>query len=472
MINLIINGLDKEEHVEEIKEVFLKLAKEKGIRYGELRLEESEVTNISFRGKELEELSISKSRGGNIRILGKCGWGFISFNDVNPKSIVDYFEEAYNASRLIVGEDIDIEYTGPVLDKVIIPMKRDFREVTLEEKKRILSEYNDIMLKFSPKIQSTVVRYGDRFTRRYFVNTEGTDIVQERGDISSVLVALAKEGDLVEQYHYSLGGIEGFQIMEDLHDKASHTAEMAVKLLSAPVVKGGEYTVVLDPRLAGVFIHEAFGHLSEADHVYENERLRELMVIGKRFGPDFLNVVDDPTYSNLRGSYKYDDEGISTRKTYLIKEGILSGRLHSRETAKKMGEQITGNARAINYRFQPIVRMSNTFIEPGRYSFEELISDIKYGIYAVGAYGGQTSMEMFTFSAQEGYIIENGKIGDMVRDVVLTGNVFTTLQNVEGIGNDLQFSQGGGCGKGGQSPLPVATGSPHIRIRNVVVGGR
>lgn len=458
--------------MEEIKEVFLRLAREKGIRYGELRLEESEVTSISFRGKELEELSVSKSRGGNIRILGRYGWGFVSFNDISYKSIEDYFDQAYRASNLILGKDLEIEHSGPVVDRVIVPMKKDFRGIPLEEKKKLLEEYNNIMLSFSPKIQSTQVRYTDRFTKRYFINTEGVDVIQERGDIAGVLFALAKEGDLVEQYHYSLGGIDGFQIIEGLHDKALHTAEMAVRLLSAPVVKGGEYTVVLDQRLAGVFIHEAFGHLSEADHVYENEKLKELMVIGKRFGPDFLNVIDDPTYPGLRGSYKYDDEGVLSRKTYLIKNGILSGRLHSRETARKMGESVTGNARAINYRFQPIVRMSNTYIEPGIYSFEDLISDIKYGIYAVGAYGGQTSMEMFTFSAQEGYIIENGSLGDLVRDVVLTGNVFTTLQNIEGIGNDLEFSQGGGCGKGGQSPLPVSTGSPHIRIRNVVVGGR
>ncbi len=458
--------------MEEIKEIFLKLSKEKDVRYGELRVEESEITSISFRGKDLEELSVSKSKGGNIRILGRYGWGFVSFNEINPKSIRDYFDQAYRASNLILGEDLDIEYSGPVVDRVVIPMEKDFRGVPLEEKKRLLSEYNNIMLSFNPKIQSTQVRYNDRFTKRYFFNTEGVDIVQERGDIAGVLVAIAKEGDLVEQYHFSTGGIGGFQIIEGLHNEALHTAEMAVKLLSAPVVKGGEYTVVLDQRLAGVFIHEAFGHLSEADHVYENERLKELMVIGKKFGPDFLNVVDDPTYQGLRGSYKYDDEGVLAGKTYLIKDGVLVGRLHSRETAKKMGERITGNARAINYRFQPIVRMSNTYIEPENYSFEELISDIKYGIYAVGAYGGQTSMEMFTFSAQEGYIIENGKIGDMVRDVVLTGNVFVTLQNIEGIGNDLKFSQGGGCGKGGQSPLPVSTGSPHIRIRNVVIGGR
>jgi TldD protein len=458
--------------MEDIKDIFLKLAKEKGVRYAELRIEESEVNSIAFRGKELEEFSVSSSRGGNIRILGKNGWGFISFNEIHPASIREYFEQAYIASNLITGSPIDIEYLPPVSERVVFPMKKDFRGVALDEKKKLLGEYNEIMLKFNPKIQSTQVRYSDRFIKRHYINTEGTDIIQERGDISSIFVALARESDLVEQYHYSFGGIDGFQIMEGLHKEALNTADMAVKLLSSPVVKGGEYTVVLDPRLAGVFIHEAFGHLSESDFVYENERLKELMVIGKRFGPEFLNVVDDPTYPGLRGSYKYDDEGTPTRKTYLIREGILTGRLHSRETAKKMNESTTGNARAISYRFQPIVRMSNTFIEPKDYSFNDLISDIKYGIYAVGAYGGQTAMEMFTFSAQEGYIIENGKIGDLVRDVVLTGNVFTTLQNIEGIGNDLRFSQGGGCGKGGQSPLPVATGSPHIRIRNVVVGGR
>jgi TldD protein len=243
-------------------------------------------------------------------------------------------------------------------------------------------------------------------------------------------------------------------------------------MLSAPYAKGGEYTVVLDPVLAGVFVHEAFGHLSESDFVYENDRMREIMVLGKTFGSPELNIIDSASVPRLRGSFKYDDEGVPATKTYLIREGKLVGRLHSRETAAKMNEKPTGNARAINYRHPPIVRMTNTYIEPRSASFEDIIGDIKEGIYAQNWYGGVTSMEMFTFSAGEAYMIRNGKLAEAVRPVVLTGNVFNTLKNIDAIGNDLDMNQGGGCGKGGQMPLPVSNGSPHIRIRQCLVGGR
>jgi TldD protein len=137
-----------------------------------------------------------------------------------------------------------------------------------------------------------------------------------------------------------------------------------------------------------------------------------------------------------------------------------------------MGEKPTGNARAINYLFPPIVRMTNTFIESGGASFEEMLGEIEEGVYVRDWYGGMTSLEMFTFSAGEAYTIRNGKLAGLLRPVVLTGNVFVTLSNIDAIGNDLDMNQGGGCGKGGQFPLPVSNGSPHIRIRHCVIGGR
>ena len=196
------------------------------------------------------------------------------------------------------------------------------------------------------------------------------------------------------------------------------------------------------------------------------------MKLGKKFGCDELNVVDGAAVAGLRGSYKYDDEGVPSEKTYLIREGVLTGRLHSRETAKKMNEKVSGNARAISYRFPPIVRMTNTYIEPRSVTFNDMIGDIREGIYVKNWYGGTTSMEMFTFSAGEAYMIRNGKIAETLRPVVLTGNVFNTLMNIDAIGNDLDMNQGGGCGKGGQSPLPVSNGSPHIRIQHCLIGGR
>ncbi|MCL5027101.1 MAG: TldD/PmbA family protein, partial [Chloroflexi bacterium] len=145
---------------------------------------------------------------------------------------------------------------------------------------------------------------------------------------------------------------------------------------------------------------------------------------------------------------------------------------HSRETAGKMGEAPTGNDRAIGYQYPPIVRMTNTYILPGSVSFADMISGIKEGVYAKGSFGGETRMEMFTFSAEEAYMIRNGAIAEPVRGALLSGNVFVTLANIDAIGNDLEWNQGGGCGKGGQSPLPVGDGSPHIRISRCVVGGR
>jgi TldD protein len=304
------------------------------------------------------------------------------------------------------------------------------------------------------------------------LNSAGSFITQERADVTIRAVAVAAKDGEVQQAGLSEGSRDDFRPIRKLHKDIKQLAQRAVEMLTVPTIKGGQYTVVLDPILAGVFVHEAFGHLSESDFVYENAQLKEIMTLGKVFGGSHLNIIDSASKPGLRGSFKFDDEGTRSTKTYLIREGKLTGRLHSRETAAKMHEKPTGNARAINYRHPPIVRMTNTYIQPGDCTFEEMIADIKEGVYAKNWYGGQTSMEMFTFSSGETYRIRNGKIAEMVRPVMLSGNVFNTLMNIDAIGDDLDMNQGGGCGKGGQSPLPVSNGSPHIRIQKCLVGGK
>jgi TldD protein len=437
--------------------------------YIEIHFEESQATSVVYRGQRLEEISRARSAGGNIRALARGSWGFVSFSRLDglKEKVTLAVEEAGLASR----EPFKLFPTKPVVDTVESQLKKDATTIPLATKKELLDSYNDIMLSI-PKIQSTRINYRDVKRRITFADSEGSYIEQTKTDLSARLTAIAREDNEIQQAGLSLGSNGEFSAVEGLHEKARGIARRAAALLSAPQVKGGEYTVILDPILAGVFAHEAFGHLSESDHVYQNENLRQIMVLGKRFGGKHLNIIDDPTMPGLRGSYKYDDEGTPARKTYLIREGVLEGRLHSRETAAKMGEAATGNARAINYHFPPIVRMSNTFIEPGSASFEQMLGDIEEGVYVKDWYGGTTSLEMFTFSAGEAYMIRRGKIAELLRPVVLTGNVFTTLENIDAVGDDLEMNQGGGCGKGGQYPLPVSDGSPHIRIRNCVVGGR
>jgi len=435
--------------------------------YIEAHLGESQTSHITYRGREIESIGKATAMGANVRAMVKGGWGFTSFDSLSD--LPSRIEQAVEQARFVGNKKSELAPVEPVVEAV--SWDKNPMSMPLAEKKQLLDEYNDIIWR-TPKLQTSVIAYGDSHRKSIFVNSLGSHIEQERADVTLRLSAIATDGSQVQQAGLSQGSRGDFSAIQGLHQPVERMAQHAVELLSAPQVKGGEYTVVLDPVLAGVFVHEAFGHLSESDFVYENERLRQLMVLGREFGDKKLNIVDSAAEPGLRGSYKYDDEGVPATKTYLIREGKLVGRLHSRETAARMKEKPTGNARAVSHRHPPIVRMSNTFIEPGSSTFSDMISDIKEGVYVKNWYGGTTSMEMFTFSAGEAYMIRRGKIAEALRPVMLSGNVFTTLMNIDAIGNDLEMNQGGGCGKGEQFPLPVSNGSPHIRIRHCLVGGK
>jgi TldD protein len=446
--------------------------KKSDAEYTDIRIEDVTNSWLNFRGKELDNIGSSKSLGGIVRALAKGGWGYSTFNDIND--LEKRVKDACESARMVGKEETKFASVEPVVDETKATLEKDFREIPLSTKKDTIEEYNKIIIGYNEKIQTTSVGYSDSFRKIWYADSKGTYIEDERPNTFVYTAATAREGSNVQQGFEAISGKNGFQIVEGFHKKAETAARKAVDLLSAPPVTGGKYTVIIDPKLAGVFAHEAFGHLSESDFVYENERMKEIMVLGKRFGSDILNIIDDGSLPDGIGTHKYDDEGAKTKKNYLIKDGILVGRLHSRETAAKMGEQPTGNARSIRYEFPPIVRMTNTYIDKGNSSFEDMIKDIKLGIYVIDSIGGQTSMEMFTFSAAYGYMIRDGKVAELVRDVVLTGNVFDTLMNIDMISDEVIWSPGGpgGCGKGSQSPLPVGLGGPHVRVQNIVVGGR
>lgn len=446
--------------------------KAQDVEYADIRLEDKTNAWVNFRGPDLDTIGSARAVGGIVRALYKGGWGYATFNDLAdlPKRV----REACETAKL-VGSDITyFAPSEPVVDVVKAKLVKDFRQIPLAEKKALTEEYNKIILGHHNSIQTSSVRYSDSFKQIWFASSEGTYIEEEVPDVNLMTAAIAREGDIVQNGFETGGGIDGYQSVEGFQDKARNAAQKAVELLAAPPVNGGKYTVITDQLLTGVFTHEAFGHLSESDFVYENPRMQELMQLGKRFGVEGLNIIDDGSLLDGLGTHRYDYEGVPTRKNYLIKDGILVGRLHSRVTAAKMGEQVTGNARAVHFQHPPIVRMTNTYIDQGKVAFEDMIKGIKLGVYAHRAIGGETAMEMFTFSAAYGYMIRDGQIAELVRDVVLTGNVFETLMNIDQIGDDLEWQPNGpgGCGKNDQHPLRVGIGGPHIRIQNCVVGGQ
>ncbi|MBF2096750.1 MAG: TldD/PmbA family protein [Gloeomargaritaceae cyanobacterium C42_A2020_066] len=440
------------------------------VDYLEVRLEQSESTHLGFRGPRLDAVDRGLHLAGGIRACHRGGWSFVTFNGLGE--LDQRLGEAVAQARLVGRETTYLAEVPVVVDTVSAEIHTDPRSLSLSEKRELLDHYNQLLLQFDSRIQTTSVGYRERFATTYFVNSQGSCIVQERLDVSGSFGVVARgAGNLVRQGYESIHSRSDFDVLRNADARILSAAERAIRQLDAQSVRGGQYTVILDPYLTGVFIHEAFGHLSEADFVYENPRMQELLSLGKPVAIEALNVVDDATLPGLPGSLVYDDEGVAGRRKYLIKDGVLTERLHSRETAGKLQEPPTGNARALGATYPSIVRMTNTGIESGEHTFDQMLADIEEGVYAVRMLGGQTNGEMFTFAAAEGYMIRKGQLAEPVSDITLSGNVFQTLKDIEAIGNDAIYLNGG-CGKGGQSPLPVSVGGPHLRIRNVVVGGR
>ncbi|MBD2088863.1 TldD/PmbA family protein [Microcoleus sp. FACHB-1515] len=435
-----------------------------------IRLEEAEGTDILLRGGRIETLSEGISIGGQVRACYKGGWGFASFNRLS--TLKERIEDAIAAARLVGDEETLLAPVDPIQDsRQLLLTGTDPRQIPLAQKKALCEHYAEILRSVDDRITTTSVRYGDSAQRIILATSEGTLIEQSWIDLEMRFAATARNGETVQTGRETTGSRKAYEDLLNLDAQVRSAGDRAVNALALPLVKGNTYTVVIDPILTGLFVHEAFGHLSEADMAYENPDLLEVMSLGRRFGGSELQIFDGAAPEGHRGSYCYDDEGVPATTTQLIQDGVLVGRLHSRETAGKLGEAPTGNARCLNYHYPPIVRMTNTWIDRGSTPVNQLFDGIDEGVYARNWQGGMTNGEMFTFTAGEAWMIRNGQIAEPVRDVTLSGNVFTTLADIEAIGDDFYWDESGGCGKGGQSGLAVGCGGPSLRIRDVVVGG-
>ena len=244
---------------------------------------------------------------------------------------------------------------------------------------------------------------------------------------------------------------------------------MASFLRNSVPAEPGKYPVVLSPEAAGVFAHESFGHKSEADFMLSDETLREEWQLGKKVGSPILSIAESGAVPGC-GYVPFDDEGTRARKNYLIKNGVLAGRLHSAQTAAALGEGLTGNARAMSCDFEPIVRMTTTYIEGGDLTFDELIAPIEKG-YFIKVISHGSGMSTFTLAPNIAYEIVNGKLGRPVQISVVSGSVFETLGLIDGLTKDVHLLSfvTGGCGKMEQYPLPVGFGGPYVRVSEMNV---
>lgn len=401
-----------------------------------------------------------------VRVLNNGAWGFAYTSDLSK--IDEITKTALKLSDSLKG-DVKLSESEIIKDKVEVDVKIPFKDVSIEEKKDIMKDANDAAT--IEKVNSTTVSYADSEVNELFMNSEGSEIQVKTDRVRMALNASATDGEIIQFGHGSLGGVKGFELISeaDIEEFGRNIGEKAVRLLDAKPAPSGQFPVIADPELTGVLIHEALGHATEGDLILQNDSILKGK-IGEKIASDIVNIFDDASRKDGFGYYPYDVEGVKTKPNQLVKNGELISLLNSRETASKLGMKSSGNARSI-IADQPIVRMSNTYLQPGDNTFEELLEDIPNGMYLKGSRGGQvdTGKGIFQFNAAEGYLIEDGEITTPLRDVSLSGNILETLKNIDAIGNDFKLSVGF-CGKDGQT-APVGDGGPHTRILNALVGG-
>lgn len=438
--------------------------------YVDLRFEKRSDLNIEYLNHDLNKINSNDATGYVLRVLIDGGFASISFTNINDaeRAIKNCIVNAKILSKNS-SKKVNLAKSKVIKDKFYPNLKTDPDKIPIEEKINLLKKYNEMGLS-EPKIVSTSMRLFETKRDRFFVSSEGTEINEKLITCGISGMFTAKKDNVLQNVRVSFGGSDGFQTLLNQEDYIEERKKIVCDLLDAQPVKGGIYNVILNQSLAGVFAHEAFGHFSEADLIEDSPIMRQKMKIGSELGSPILTIVDDPTLEGALGFYKYDDEGVEASKVILMENGVLKGRLHSRATASEFNEPINGHCVAEDYRFAPIIRMGTIFIKNGNDTFDSLKEKLKDGLYLCDAKGGQTAGENFTFGAQYGYIVKDGKIDRMVRDINISGNLYETLKNISAIANDLVLSKTGGCGKG-QLNIRSCHGAPHVLINNLVVGG-
>jgi len=465
---------------EEIKKAMGLVSKNSAVRYADIRMETGYATAIELRDDVFREMSYGIDQGIGVRVLYKNSWGFSASNDVLKSRLNDTFVDALNIGKALSlsesnkdEKSVKIADAPPKSDYFVLKPKINPEDVSIEEKKRMVKEVYKAAKKHSSRIKTLSILYLDGYEKQTYANSDGSYVVMETPAVFMRVRAVAKKGSVLQEGVESGGAVGGFEGIEEENPEVVgvKAADKAVRLLDAKLPPAGKIPVIMDQKLTGVFMHEALGHSAEADHVLYGESILRGKV-GEEIAYEGLTVADDPTIANSHGYYRYDDEGARSRRTEIIKNGVLVSYLHTRETAGRLDAMPTANARAADYSEIPLVRMSNTVIEEGDWDFEDMRADIRFGIYAKGMRGGQvdTVRGEFQFSAEEAFLIEKGEPSKRLKNVSLSGRTLDVLKDIDAVGNDKKRGSIGFCGKDGQE-VPVSEYAPHVRVKKILVGG-
>lgn len=443
-----------------------------GAEYMEVRAQKLFITMLTIKDSRVEAVKRGIEHGVAVRVFVKGAWGFASLGTLEKKPITNSVVDAYKmakAASLQLKSPPKLADSKTVEAKVAMKPKKDPKEVSIKKKMDMLLTEDETIFDYDKRVKSCTINYIDIAGNTHFANSDGTYIEQDKLYIFLSSVATAKEADRLTFSNDLIGYTSGFEAFDTQTPEiiGNRVAKRAVDQLKAIKPKGGAFPTVIGPRVIGIFAHEAFGHLAEADLTLAGSVLIDKL--GKKVASENVTIYDDGTIEGAFGSFKYDDEGVPTQKTTLIEDGKIVSLMHNRETAHKFGTKPTGNARAEDFRYEPIIRMRNTYLAKGDYSFEELLEDIKFGYYIKNYRGGQANWDgTFQVGVQEAFEIVNGELGAPVRSVSFSGNTLETLHNVDAVGKDFELNVGV-CGKGQRAF--IGAGGPNTRVKEVLIGG-
>ncbi|MFX0041595.1 MAG: TldD/PmbA family protein [Candidatus Hodarchaeota archaeon] len=368
-----------------------------------------------------------------------------------------------------MGKNLE-EYEGWKVNKEIKP-KINPLEVPIDEKIQKVRDIYDYNMKFDERIINSQVQYMELFTERIFVNNEGCRLRQVIPRTVLYIIPIAKEGPVVDyDYNISSGEI-GFEIFDKIDDKElNRTCEKSLEMLKAELAPSGKHTVILDSTMTGMVAHESFGHGLEADQVIrERSYLKEKL--NQKVASEICTIFDSPTIEHAVGSYFFDDEGIKAGKNLLVEDGILKNFIYDRRTASALNAIPKGNGRRESFAHPVHPRMTNTYFEPGDYSLDEMIKEIKYGVILIhGSFGMEDPLGGgMQNTSKKGYLIENGEKTKLLKAVALTGSVLETLPKIDAISKGSIKIDGGTCGKGDEDHVPVGSGGTYVRIKEALI---
>ena len=448
----------------------LKKALQDGGDFADIYIERSAPLSLVCEDSRLEKVISGLDSGAGVRLIFGHRTAYAYTNEVTTESLLEIADAVRQAAAGGPSRPgMQLCKKKPRMDLSVIKAPE---QVETSRKVEMVLQANRIARSFDPRIRQAMVVYRENRQQVIMANSEGVLAEDERMYLTALVQVVAADGEVVQTGYEPVGGIAGMELFDAYPlDKAAETAaRRAVMMLSARKAPAGRMPVVLSADAGGTMIHEAVGHGLEADlaqaglSVYSNR-------IGERIASPLITVVDDATLPGKRGSFRFDDEGVDAARTMLVDKGVLKTFMYDRLTAMKAGTGSTGNGRRESYKHRPIPRMTNTMIVPGESDPEDILRSTRSGLYVKKMGGGQVNTVNgdFVFEVSEGYLIENGKIGEPVRGATLTGNGPQVLLSIDRVGSDLGFSIGT-CGKDGQG-APVSDAQPTLRIPEITVGG-